>query len=99
MNLLEKRKIMTPFLIFLFLFIFLPTVIYGDPGQGTIFGITYECNNGNPGECGFEDLVAATVHVINYATGIALGLSVIVLAYAGFDYMMSEGNAGKLKQA
>ena len=63
-------------------------------------GMTYECGDGaTAGNCTFEDAVAAVKRVTNYGAVIALGFSVVVIAYAGALYMVSEGNPGKLKEA
>jgi hypothetical protein len=81
--------------------------------RGTFFGITYECNHLKnvtdakgvskdvpvPGECNFEDLVQAVLHVVNWGTGIALSFSVVVIAYAGANYMMSGDNPKKRSDA
>ena len=68
-------------------------------------GIVYECPkttiNGKDfyGNCQFTDLIAAVNRVVGKARDIALGISVIVLAMAGFKYMTSGGNASKRTEA
>ena len=81
-------------LLCLFFLSFVPLVA---SAQGT--GIVYVCNRGAPGECRFEDLVIAARNVVNFGTQFALAFSVVVLAYAGFKYMTSEGNPGKISAA
>ncbi len=56
--------------------------------------------NGNPvyGNCTYADLIAAVKKVINWGTLFALSFTVVVLAWAGFQYMMSQGNPGKLQK-
>ena len=58
-------------------------------------GIVYECNRGAAGECNFDDLIAAIQNLVTVGRNIALEISVIVLAIAGFKYMTSGGNASK----
>ena len=69
------------------------TLTQTSSGQKVNTGITYDCANENqgvaPGNCTFADLVAGTMRVINFGTEFALEFSVVVLAYAGFKYMIS----------
>ncbi len=51
------------------------------------------------GECTFEDLVEAVKYVVNWASAFAISFSVVVIVYAGANYMMSGDNPGKRKQA
>jgi hypothetical protein len=67
--------------------------------KGIISGLTYECDHTQAGECTWDDLLAATKNVLDKGTIFALEFSVIVIAYAGFKYMTSEGNPGKIKEA
>lgn len=69
------------------------------PGTPTDTGITYECTSGKPGDCTFNDLILAVKKVINWGTGFALGFTVVIIAYAGFLYMLSGENAGERKKA
>lgn len=68
-------------------------------------GITYECVgkdiNGKDviGNCDFQDLLNAVKKVMDYAVGFTLFFSVVVIAYAGFKYMISGDNAGERKKA
>src|SRR3989344_8657377 len=82
---------------FLLAFAFLPIFTYGveapnTTGKGT--GITYECvdSKGLPGNCDFNDLIAATKKAVNYVVPIALSFTVVVIAWAGFLYMKSGDN-------
>ncbi|MEQ1561226.1 MAG: hypothetical protein ABL899_00720 [Nitrospira sp.] len=73
-------------------------------GTGEISGITYQCVktvDGQKvyGDCGFNDLVEATNFVVRWGTGFALAFSFIVIAYAGFKYMISGGSTGELQKA
>jgi hypothetical protein len=77
------------------LLVILPLV--ANAAGGTKGGLVYECNP--PGECTFDDLVAATRNVVNTLTLYAIAFSVVVIAYAGFLYMTSGGNPGKISQA
>lgn len=63
-------------------------------------GLVSECvTNGVYGNCTFEDLIEATRIVINKLTLLAMGFCVITIAYAGFLFLTSEGNSGKISQA
>lgn len=62
-------------------------------------GITYECKGGAPGECTFTDLILAVRHFFGIAIPLAIGFSVIIIAYAGFLYMTSGGSPGNRAQA
>ncbi len=68
-------------------------------------GITYECVETNQagdkvyGNCGYNDLIAAIKKVVKWGTIFALEFSVVVIAYAGFKYMTSAGNPGKIAEA
>lgn len=68
----------------LFLVMWMPLLL---SAQGT--GIVYVCVSGAPGECDFNDLIMAVTSVVNWATIFAIQFSVIVIAYAGFKYMIS----------
>ncbi len=101
----DFRKI-SAVLVSLLLF-FIPIFTYSAPTLDTTAkktGITYECQktvNGQvlPGECDFNDVIAATQRVVKFGVTFALGFSVIVIAYAGFNYMISGDNPGKRKDA
>ncbi|MBI4155774.1 MAG: hypothetical protein HY507_00900 [Candidatus Zambryskibacteria bacterium] len=94
----NRKKIITS-AIFLFLFlspVFAYAVEATQPAGSPGTGITYECVDGN---CDFNDLVRATNKVVDFGRNFALLFSVVVIAYAGFLYMTSEGNPGKLAEA
>ena len=61
--------------------------------------IVYVCTSGAPGECTWDDVIAAVKHLVNWGVEFALTFSVIVIAVAGFKYMTSEGSPGKLAEA
>ncbi len=91
--------------IFLSMLIF-PSFVYADtpvaPAKVNT-GITYDCanENGNTkyGECDFNDLILGTKKVINYAVTFALAFSVVIIAVAGFKYMISGDNASERSKA
>jgi hypothetical protein len=66
-------------------------------------GITTVCTNGpggtSNGECTFGDLWAAVQNVVNWATGFALSFSVVVIAWAGYNYLISGDNPSKRRDA
>lgn len=80
--------------IFLPFFIFMPIFAHAleaSPVDGVGTGITYACEDsrGVPGNCDFNDLVAAAKKFTDYIAGFALMFSVVVIAYAGFKFMIS----------
>ncbi len=79
--------------------LFLSPLFVSAQTKGT--GIVYVCNQGqaNEGDCTFNDLLAAVRKVINQGTIIALGFSVVVIAYAGYRYMISGSNPGERTKA
>ena len=85
--------------VILFLFLFPITFLYGQSSPNT--GITYECvdSAGVFGNCTFDDLVRAVERVIRFAILISIQLSVVVIAYAGYNYMMSGDNPKKRSDA
>ncbi len=87
------------FLIITFIIIVVPIITQAQ----VISGLVYECSSGgaNPvyGNCTFNDLVAATRNVVNRITILALEFTVVIIAWAGFKYMTSEGNPGKIREA
>lgn len=83
-------------------------------GGGKWFGITYDCGVQSDGKtqvyktdkgqklygnCNYNDLIAAIKKTINVATMFALAFTVVILAYAGFKYLTSQGNPGKIGEA
>ncbi len=87
----------------LFTLIFLPVFTYSAPSEATAgdtTGLVYECGDDETvGNCDFADLIAAVKNVVNKGTIITLSLSVIVIAWAGFKYMISGDNPGERKKA
>ncbi|MBA3732835.1 hypothetical protein H0W91_00475 [Patescibacteria group bacterium] len=65
--------------------------------KNTNTGITYECIQGSGdtavyGNCGLKDLVAATVDIVAWGSKFALMFCVVILAWAGFKYMINGSN-------
>ncbi len=96
----------TFFNLFIFAFVFvLPIFVFAQgttpvstPTPGT--GITYECQRQGPngviyGDCGYNNLIDAVKRVIDWLIIFTLEFSVIVIAYAGFKYMISGDNPGE----
>ena len=68
--------------------------------QGGASGLTYECFSGGVyGNCTFADLVAAVQNFTNRLTVLVLAFTVVPIAYAGWLYMISGGNAGNRTKA
>lgn len=49
--------------------------------------------------CNFDELIKAVKRVVNWGVSLALMLTVVVIAYAGFLYLTSSGNANKRSEA
>lgn len=105
MNQAFKVKNITVFflgLLFLSFFSF-PIKSFAAPSDKTkagVTGITYECGDEKTaGECDFNDLLKAVEHALNYLVTLTLSFSVVVIAYAGYLYMISGDNPGKRKEA
>ncbi len=93
-----KIESLSRVVLFLFL-ISLPFFVYGQPTTANT-GITYECVSGTVyGNCTFIDLVKATKKVIDWAIIFTLQFSVVVIVWAGFNYMISGDNASKRAEA
>lgn len=60
-------------------------------------------SNGNPisaaEQCGFSDLIELINSLINYLIMIAMPLSAIAFAYAGWLYLTAGGNTGQVDKA
>lgn len=61
--------------------------------------IVYVCASSVAGECTFDDLIRAVQKLTNWGSLFAIQFSVVVLAWAGFKYMISGDNAGERKEA
>ncbi len=92
-NILSKTSLSIQIIALLFSLV-LPVLAYA---QGT--GVVYECTSGRPGECNYTELIAAVVRVINWLIIFTLQFSVVVIVYAGFNYMISGDNPGKRAEA
>ncbi len=73
-------------------------------GGGAATGITYECSRVEAGktiygDCTFQDLIRAVQKFFGIAIPLALAFSVVIIAYAGFDYMISGANPSKRTEA
>ena len=53
----------------------------------------------NPPNCSFQDFMNTLFAVINFIVQLGIAFSAIVFAYAGWLYMTSGGDEGKIKQA
>ncbi len=113
MNLIAKyssmflnRKIFSFFLLIiptLFLFV-LPFTIHAQAaGSGGKTGIVWECTGGSTGRAGdcdfYKDLIPEVINIVNFGTVTALLFTVIVIAFAGWKYMISGPNPGKRSEA
>jgi asparagine N-glycosylation enzyme membrane subunit Stt3 len=109
-SILKKNTILNITFFAFLLFFIIPnlakaqgTVTPPPPPTGT--GITYECVRSGPnntqiyGDCTFNDLMAAVVKVVNWATVFAVSFSVVVITWAGALYMVSGANASKRTEA
>ncbi len=70
-------------------------------------GITYECvqKGAGPGgtdlygNCTFTDLILAVEKFFRVAIPLAIGFSVVIIAYVGFEYMASGGSPAARSKA
>ena len=76
-----------------FLFLLFPLFVFS---QGVTNGITYECVSGGVyGNCDINDLILAIQNLVNKIVPLVLGFTVVIIAYAGFKYMISGDNPGE----
>lgn len=91
----------------LFFLIAVPFFTKADTSVPSGTGISYECvqkgagPNGTDvyGNCTFADLIVGTKKVVDFGVKFALFFSVIVIAYAGFNYMISGDIPSKRQEA
>lgn len=81
-----------------------PTGVVDTTGGGKGTGLTYECSRVVGGitiygDCGYDDLIRAIKKFFGVAIPLALGFSVVVIAYAGYNYMISGSSPGKRTEA
>lgn len=65
-----------------------PTTVQNE-SQAPSNSLVWVCTGGAPGECTFADVIQAIKKVLKWGTIFAIQFAVIVLAYAGFKYMIS----------
>lgn len=83
-------------------FLLFPMFVSSQAVTGT--GITYECSStvgGRTvyGNCQYVDLLKAVKKVINWMIIFTLQFSVVVIAWAGFNFMTSGDSASKRTEA
>lgn len=61
--------------------------------------IIYVCTSGAAGECTFAELIEAVKHLVSWGVTFALGFSVIVIAWAGYKFMISGANPKERTEA
>lgn len=83
-----------------------PVFVFAQGASTPGTGITYECQRQDAatgttvyGDCGYADLIAAVKRVIDWMIIFVLEFSVVVIVYAGFNYMISGDNPGKRAEA
>lgn len=74
------------------LIILSPLVVFADSAQGLV-------PNCEGATCDFEDFIQLITNVVNFAVKVAIAFSAVVFAYAGWLYLTSGGDEGKIKQA
>lgn len=81
----------------IFALLFLPMLAFS---QGGPTGLVYECYSGGVyGNCTFQDLLRAVQNFTNQLTVYVLAFTVVPIAYAGYLFMTSGGNAGARSKA
>lgn len=97
---MDTKKIYSSLILTLLAFLFYLPVFSNAQSSAPNTGITYECVNGTIyGNCTFADLIAAIKKITDYGAKFALMFSVVVIAYAGFRYMISGDNQGERTKA
>lgn len=86
----------------IFALLFLPMLAFSQASPST--GLTYECVSGSGatavyGNCTFQDLLRAVQNFTNQLTIYVLAFTVVPIAYAGYLFMTSGGNAGARSKA
>ncbi|KND52084.1 MAG: hypothetical protein AB198_00720 [Parcubacteria bacterium C7867-003] len=103
-NTLKSNNILKTSLLFALGFFFLLSPFIAS-SQPTNTGITYECSSVNAtgqtvyGDCQYVDLLKAVKKVINWMIIFTLQFSVVVIAWAGFNFMTSGDSASKRTEA
>lgn len=69
----------------------LPLYVFADSATGLV-----PCDGA---DCGYDDFIQLITNVINFLVKAAIAFSAIVFAYAGWLYLTSGGDTGKIKQA
>lgn len=88
------KKNFTNIYTYLILLTAFPNIVRGaDGGTGII-----SCKGGAP-NCDFSDLLNTADNIFKMAVGVSVAVVAIIFAYAGWTYMTSGGDSGKVKQA
>lgn len=106
-NIYNKKIINIFGSLFLLVFLLAPMIVLAQgstqppppPPPTSNTGIVYNCTSSTPGDCTWDDLINAVRFLINWATIFAIQFSVVVIAYAGFKYMLSGDNQGERTKA
>jgi hypothetical protein len=79
------------------------------PVTGVMCGVSFVCSSDGSDACkdpskavpceGFGLLIQAIKGIANFAVGLGLAFSVVVIAYSGAEYMIYSDNESKRKQA
>ena len=89
MSLLKVKKIMLH--VFVAVILFSPFLVLADSASGLV-----PCDGPN---CTYQDFMLLIQKVIMFLIKVGIAFSAVVFAYAGWLYMTSGGDAGKVKQA
>lgn len=85
-------------LAFLLAFSLVPAISWADPSpdnakKENLNRLIYECGTGDTaGNCNFDDMIAASKQFVNWGTTFALEFTVAIIAYIGYNYMISVDN-------
>lgn len=103
---IDLNKFFSTILLFIFTFLLFsfPVFAFAQEESSTTKGkggLIYECAGigGRPGECTWQDLIAAIQKAVDWGAVLAISLSVVVIAYAGFIYMTSGGSPSERTKA
>lgn len=91
------KKIIIPILVILMVLI--PTTVFAQDSGGLIPECVGEDGSVGPTNCSFDDLIQLVANVFEWFIGFAIIISSLAFAYAGFLYITSQGDPGKISQA
>lgn len=81
-----------------FLKIVLVAGIVSMPALSLAAGIV-PCGNDNPRECNWDAVINFANNMLTYLIGLGVLLAAIIIAWAGIQILLAQGNPGKISDA